>query len=641
MATIDFFGAQQAAHRRTQWLVLAFLLILSVLATIFYAIAVFLLGQQPPPGPGEAPMITGWWQPEIFLWVAAGTFAIIGGASLWKTASLRGGGGRVAESLGGMEVNPNTSDPKERQLLNVVEEMAIASGTPMPKVYILPEEGINAFAAGYKLEDAAVAVTRGALHELSRDELQGVMAHEFSHILNADMRLNIRLMAIVFGLFMVTMVGRIIMRAAFFSGGGGNNRKGGAVPILLLALAMVVLGFIGMIFGRIMQSAISRQREFLADASAVQFTRNPDGISGALRRIGGFKAGARVRHPESEDAAHFFFAHALGSGLSGLFATHPPLKERIRRLQPAAAETTAEKTRQTAASGRGAAEAVGARGFAGSSARVAPAPEVPGAVTPEAVMAARTLLSRVPDGLKAAARHPLHARAAIFALLLDAHDPGLRERQEKWLREEAGTELARVLNDYGEAVAELDPAARRALLEMALSALTGFTAVEYGLFRKRVDRLIRFDAKVDLFEFFLGRLVEQRLGARFGDRKPVGRLTVATAREPMGRVLSALVAVDERSPTERSEAWAAARSLVPLPAKPLDVSAEDGPIDFTQLGEDLDQLRGLPPRLRARLLNAARQIVVAGDGTVSLRENELLRAIAAGLEAPLPLGIPA
>ncbi len=227
--------------------------------------------------------------------------------------------------LDGRLINSNATEADERKLLNVVEEMAIASGIPVPQVYLLEDEaGINAFAAGHSTGDAAIGVTRGGMKMLSRDQLQGVIGHEFSHILNGDMRLNLRLMGLIFGILCLTVVGRVLLRT-----------RGTKNPLPLLGLALIVIGGIGVLFGRLIQAAVSRQREFLADAASVQFTRNPDGLAGALKKIGGLSSGSKLESPHAQEASHLFFANGLRSSVSGLMATHPPLEERIRALDPA------------------------------------------------------------------------------------------------------------------------------------------------------------------------------------------------------------------------------------------------------------------------------------------------------------------
>ncbi|HEY7906347.1 MAG TPA: M48 family metallopeptidase, partial [Wenzhouxiangella sp.] len=300
---MNFFQQQDQARRQSKLLIALF-----VLALLFIAVAIGLL----------AFLLGGW---PLVPWAAGSVLAIMLLASLFKTIGLRQGGGKVARAMGGTLVDPTTQDPARRRLYNVVEEMAIASGVPVPEVYVLEQEaGLNAFAAGYAPTDAAVAVTRGLLERLSRDELQGVIAHEFSHILNGDMRINIRLMGFVFGIMVIAIMGQHLMHSARFS----KNSKD-AAPLMMLSLAIVLIGYIGLFFGRLIKAAVSRQREYLADAAAVQFTRNPDGISGALKKIGISEAGSRL-DTDSEEVGHMLF----GQGVSGfLFATHPPLLKRI------------------------------------------------------------------------------------------------------------------------------------------------------------------------------------------------------------------------------------------------------------------------------------------------------------------------
>src|SRR4051812_14934448 len=259
----------------------------------------------------------------MFLGTAVATLGVIGTGSFFKTLSLARGGRAVAELLDGRLVNSNSTDAHERKLLNVVEEMAIASGVPVPQVYVMDgEQGINAFAAGHSASDAAISVTRGAMTMLTRDELQGVIAHEFSHLLNGDMKLNLRLMGLIFGILCLTVIGRVLIRTS-----GKKN------PLPLLGLALIIIGWVGVLFGRLIQAAVSREREFLADASAVQFTRNPSGLAEALKKIGGLAEGSQLQTNRAEEASHFFFANGLKSRFFG-FATHPPLIERIKALDP-------------------------------------------------------------------------------------------------------------------------------------------------------------------------------------------------------------------------------------------------------------------------------------------------------------------
>jgi Zn-dependent protease with chaperone function len=325
---MDFFQRQEIARRNTKLLEVYFVLaVIGIILTTYLAFAVFVgyLGLrhhafQPTSEYGFL------WNPKLFLGVSVGTLIVIIGGSVFKTSQLAGGGSAVAEMLGGRPISANTRDPDERKLLNVVEEMAIASGTPIPQVYVLPgEETINAFAAGHSTSDMVVCATHGCLKYLTRDELQGVVGHEFSHILNGDMKLNLRLMGLVFGILCIAMMGRILLDTR---GSSSRDRN----PLPLVGLALLAIGGLGVFFGKLIKSAVSRQREFLADASSVQFTRNPAGLSSALQKVGGM--GSRIDDPNAEDASHFFFANGLRESFAGIFSTHPRLEDRIRALDP-------------------------------------------------------------------------------------------------------------------------------------------------------------------------------------------------------------------------------------------------------------------------------------------------------------------
>src|ERR1039457_3972514 len=331
---MDFFERQDQARRNTKLLVVYFILGVAMLIVVVYAAALVIftgVAARHHHGFDEQVQLA-LWNPQVFFGAALGTLAVIALGSGFKTLELAAGGSTVATMLGGRLVDPSTSDPDERKLRNVVEEMALAAGVPVPQVYLLPDErGINAFAAGHSTSDAVVAVTAGAVKLLTRDELQGVIGHEFSHILNGDMRLNLRLMGIIFGILCLAIIGRVLLQTA--RGGGGRGR--GQNPLPLLGLALLIIGYIGVFFGRLIQAAISRQREFLADASSVQFTRNPGGITGALKKIGGRgEPGSRLSHARAKELSHMFFGNGISEPFIGLLEPHPPLSDRIRVFDP-------------------------------------------------------------------------------------------------------------------------------------------------------------------------------------------------------------------------------------------------------------------------------------------------------------------
>ncbi|MDP6057248.1 MAG: M48 family metallopeptidase, partial [Pirellulaceae bacterium] len=365
--------------------------------------------------------------------VAVCTILLVGFGSFYKISQLQSGGRVIAESLGGQLIDSGTTGALERKVLNVVEEMSVASGTPTPPVYLLNHErGINAFAAGFSPSDAVIGVTRGSVERLTRDQLQGVIAHEFSHILNGDMRLNIRLIGVVHGILVISLIGQFVLRSAFYSGATRRrSSKENPLPLIALGAALMAIGFLGMFFGNLIKAAVSRQREFLADAAAVQFTRNPRGIGGALMQIGGFSKGSAVQNPNAPEASHMFFGQAIASGLNAFFATHPPLTARIARIDPSwdgtwpdvnGAETPEDRTEVDC--------------------RVAP---FAGAATPVTVAAfnqigqpteahvhqAVQLLQSLPESIHNAVREPYGARAVIYTMLLDAKPEPRRIQLEK------------------------------------------------------------------------------------------------------------------------------------------------------------------------------------------------------------------
>src|SRR6516162_8767909 len=483
MAT-DFFQRQDSARRRTFQLVVYFVLAILVLIALVYGLVLVLDLY----GAGEP---VSWWQPELLLFVAAGVGLVVGGASAFKVAQLASGGQAVALMLGGVEVPGTTTDARQQRLLHVVEEMAIAAGVPVPPVYILDEPGINAFAAGYAPGDAVVAVSQGCLKYLTRDELQGVVAHEFSHVLNGDMRLNIRLIGLVFGIMALAVIGRMLMlTGGRRSSSGRNDSRAG---LMMLGLGVFALGVVGAFFGRLIMAAVSRQREYLADASAVQFTRNPDGIGGALKKIGGLAEGSRIDNPQAAEAGHMFFANAFaGEGLAGLLATHPPLVERIRRLDPQF-DGQFPEVRPVGVDRE---KLEGPRPgrvppFAG---RLPGLPQVPapilgfadeavsrvGHVDPQVISYAQALHDGMPDVLRIAAQEPFSARALVYALLLD---PRADLRDLQLTRLKAGAEP----QDFAETLRLVAPVQalpdthRLPLLDMAMPALRRCRPASTGL----------------------------------------------------------------------------------------------------------------------------------------------------------------
>src|SRR6266436_2806066 len=430
---MDFFEEQHRARRRTGWLIVLFsLAVCGTVIAVYAALKIALYSAWDLPFdqfPGQ------FWNGALFWRVAAYTVALIAAASLYKIRAVSASAESVVLGLGGRLVDSNAHDPYERRLLNVVEEMAIASGVPVPAVYVLPAEpGINALAVGLDVSRSAIAVTDGCLKLLSRDELQGVVAHELSHLLNGDSRINLRLLGLVHGILVIGLLGSMLLRTLGRLDDSGKRRKvgGGLSIVVFVGASLYVIGSVGVFFTRLIKAAVSRQRELLADASGVQFTRNPAGLAGALKKIGGLDRGSRLLAARAEEASHFYFSEGMGR-FTALMSTHPPLAERIRFLDPALqGEMPATMHSPVALEEEvpGVAAAVpGARGIAAQPRAVIASV---GALSDQHIDYAQSLLARIPQRLRDSIREPWVARAVVLALLLDTN-PETRAAQLKAL----------------------------------------------------------------------------------------------------------------------------------------------------------------------------------------------------------------
>ncbi len=642
---MDFFEHQERARRKTGLLVVYFVVAVALIIVAVYlaVVAVLFYGE----GGGTL------WVPELFVVISAGTLAIVAIGSLVKIVELSGGGAVVARALGGRPVAPNTRDLRERVLLNVVEEMAIASGTPVPPVFLMDgERAINAFAAGTTPQNAVIGVTRGTVDTLSRDELQGVIAHEFSHILNGDMRLNIRLIGLLSGILVIAMIGYVLMRTANWSSGlarSSDDRKGGN-PLPVLGFCLYVIGYIGVFFGHLIKSAVSRQREFLADASAVQFTRLPDGIAGALKKIGGLSAGSRLRAPQAEEASHMLFGNGLRNPFLGLLATHPPLEERIRRIDPQfdgrfpktqAVEYTAADivdtkslaARRAAVTGEGAATAPLAASLAFQpEAAVAQI----GAPRAQHLDYAAALVESLPAELARSVHDPLGAVAVIYALLLNDHEADVRRRQLEYLAGKADPRANREMLRLASLVTDLEPQAELPLVSMVVPALDALSPAQLAAFHDDVVYLVNADDKVNLFEYAVHLLVAKRLLPRVEKRRTprVRHDKLAPLAPACSGLLSSLVSYGTRDATQAERAFAlGAEKLAAdgtrverLPASQCGLKAIDAA---------LDQLAGAAPAIKKVVIEACAACIGA-DGTITVEEGELLRVICDSLDCPMP-----
>ncbi len=673
---MDFF--EQQARARAQSRRMLWLFALAVLAIVGAIDGVVLFALRAGTDPRSLP-------PPALPIVAATSLmvlAVIGLASFYRMLSLSSGGSAVARSLGANLVAPDTANPQQRRLRNVVEEIAIASGVPVPQIFVLEQEsGINAFAAGHSPADAAITVTRGALDKLTRDELQGVIAHEFSHLLNGDMRLNIRLMGLLFGILLLAVIARQIL---YFSPRSDSRRDGGG--IVLIAFAVMAFGYIGVFFGRLIKASVSRSREFLADASAVQFTRQTAGLAGALKKAAGIEAGTRLQNVHGEEVAHMLFGD--GIGLSGLYATHPPLVERIRRLDPQFDPATLpaqaqdwndpnyraeEDARPPAAASADSA----LLGFAGNTTVAAPgaadsrfggfAEARPGStagVDPESVGIAATagpqagvlvpavvsaqvgrpgeddyrgamaLHRALPGDWLAAARDDQSAVDVVLALLLDA-DPRVRGPQLQLVATQYGAQRLVAIEALFASRASLPPEQRLPLAALTLPSLRRRTRNELTRLMNCLWALVMADGRVEVFEWCLARLVRDQIAAVLAPvfAAAAGQRELRDARDAVLSLLAVLAAHGNPDPSAAQAAFdAGAAAIYPAGPRPPFVP----PQPWTSvMDQALDQLDQLVPTAKRALIEAL-VILLSADGRVTVIEAELLRVVCGALHCPLP-----
>ncbi len=618
---MNFFQRQEESRHKTFQLIFLFILAVMCIVLAVYLAVIILINYLEIRGTGQP---VRWFDPDIFLWVCVLTSTIILGGSLVKMVALQRGGPYVAESLGGRLILPSTSDAREKRLLNIVEEMSIASGVPVPMVYVMDKEGgINAFAAGYHPSDAAVAVTKGCLDQLSRDELQGVIGHEFSHILNGDMRLNIRLIGFISGIMILATIGYHMLRSA------GRSRKGGGA-VALMGLALIVIGYAGVFFARLIQSAVSRQREYLADASSVQFTRNPLGLANALKKIGGFSKGSQVKSPLAPEASHMFFEKPIHS----IFATHPPLVDRIRRIDPSftgdfnvTAATKSplglEEAPVMAVSGP-----QESRGLHGERVK-----DMVGNVSFDHVVYGSKMLQSIPLEIRNEIADPFGASALVCAMLLDDNS-FLRKNQLKGIEKNMPSGLFEHAQRLYHIVSQMEKRFRLPVLDLAMPALRRMSGEQFDQFKQCLQTLVALDQQISLFEFCLQQIIAHRL-TQFFDVK--AKNTYYTRIDVLIRdavkIISKLADFGHSDPSHARKAYEASVQKLLKLAGPTQAGYDPG-VSFADLGKAISRIAMAKPGIKEVVFEACTGCVLF-DRTVSAQEAELLRAIAYCFDLPM------
>ncbi len=636
---MNFFKSQDIARRNTARLIVLFSLAVISLVVLTNILVMVVFGYLDPETLNNG-NITAHFDWTSFAVVSIAVVSVVVFGSLYKVHALSGGGARVAEMMDAELIVEDNGDLNKQKILNVVEEMAIASGTPVPPVYLLDEDGINAFAAGYRASDAVIGITRGAIEKLSREQLQGVIAHEFSHVFNGDMRLNIRLIGILHGITVIGLIGYYLLRM----GGRSRSRRSkdsGAGGILALGIGLLVIGYAGTFFGNLIKAAVSRQREFLADASAVQYTRNPDGIAGALKRIGGDATGSIMENAHTAEISHALFSQGISGFLSGLFATHPPLSERIQRVEPrwdgnfdfapvAEAETATEQSTPPDRT-----DAARTAAILATAAAMEPAAVTNNIGQPsvEHLNYSHHLIARIPDILKQAAHEPFGARALIYFLVLDK-DPVVRRQQLHHLMAHADPGAYRETVKLNLKIDRLENEYRLALIDMALSSLRQLSKKQYQLFKNNLDTLIAMDAKISLFEWVMQKIVSHHLDRVFepGHRAEKNRLSLNKAQHACAVLLSFLAHTGRQQSMAEHHAFELGRQQL----GDFDIALQEKEsLNLKTLNQSLDQLVQLKPLEKPRLLKACAACITA-DQMVTTTESELLRAIADILDCPMP-----
>ncbi len=655
---MNFFQAQDDARKKTLWLAVLFtaaVLSLILLTNLLVAAVYVWTSNYARPEQLNVVGLLSALPTETWLMITIGVLGVVGVASLYKFLMIRGGGRTIAESLGGRLLTYDSTDGNSRRLLNIVEEMAIASGMPVPPVYLIPEDSINAFAAGFGPDDAVIGVNQGTVDLLNRDELQGVIAHEFSHILNGDMSINLRLIAVLHGILFLGMVGYGILRGVGLRGGrtssSGNNS---ALPVLGLAVGLLVIGYAGTFFGNLIKAAVSRQREYLADAAAVQFTRNPDGIAGALKKIGGHYEGSQIKSTAAGEASHMFFGQVRTLFLNNLTATHPPLEKRIKAIDPRWDGEFPLVASGVATQGREA--AAGTSSFAGSSAAAtsSPTPEPSGEITigtdaqgiteaigsldGEGLAAARALIDTTDPVLKDAAHDPFSARGLIYAILLD-DDDSLRDRQITHIQNNAEKGVPAHTARLHNHLKSTDVVHQITLVEMAMPALKALSHPQFERFISNVIELIKMDREITLPEWVLHRLLVKELRPHFeGPRRTRPRYgRIDQVAEAAGELLSTLARFGHHEPAEQEAAFKAGAAALELRRVTIAMDSRDDP-NFSRLNEAVRTLAQLKPLAKPKLIKACAATAMA-DNHVSGLEGVLLQGFAAALDCPLPPSI--
>jgi len=620
----NFFVDQTVARRRTALLIALYLGAVILIILLTYGFFALLAHDAPS---RQKINIYNFVHDDLFLAVFAAVSGLIVLGSTYKIYSLARGGQGIAEMLGGKLIATNRTEPELRRVLNIVEETAIASGVPVPPLYLLAQENsINAFAAGYSTSDAVIAVSQGCIDKLTRDELQGVIAHEFSHILNGDMRLNIRLIGVLHGILLLGLLGQLTMRGA-----SEADDARAAIAMLVIGFVLFLLGYLGVFFGNIIKAAISRQREFLADAAAVQFTRNPLGIGSALCKILR-SSDSSLKAARAAEASHFYFASGLREGFFGLFATHPPLVERIKRVaphlltQPIPPLEPIEETRRQVLAER-------EQGVAGFSSQVVGTTS--GQIANSAIEQSRILLGGLPQLWRDAAHEPASAQAVVLGVLLSSEQQECANQLRLIEASNAPQIMSELIRLIANGIPKL-PQERFALVEMALPSLRFMSKSQFDHFKELVTTLINSDGRISLFEYTLGKTLRRHLEKFVSPQTRVrgDERSISSLLSSISELLEHVAFVGSNAHDQRCQAYQAGMRFLFPNSKAAPTFAERP--SYQALDRALNAIESASADTREQIMRAVVECVAA-DSSITSSELQIVRAIADHLECPIPL----
>lgn len=637
---MDFFGRQQAAKQASSRLLWYFIFAVSIIFigvnALLYLVAVVTTHET-----GQGSWLWHDWSQQALL----GTLWLVAGGSLLEWFLLRKGGTAVAKMLNAQAIDFASQDAVQRQFINVCEEMAIASGVPVPSLYVLPQEStINAFVAGYRAQDSVLVVTQGALTHLTRDELQAVIGHEFSHILNGDMRLNTYMLSVLAGMLAVGQVGDFLMRSPT----GDHPKHKSVTPFWPLGLGMWFVGYIGLVLGRLIKAAISRERENLADAASVQFTRNPDALAGALYKIGQYDSYLSSWH--AEQMSHMCFGESVS--FSQWFATHPPLKLRIQTISPTfLTRIKYQQTKPTAATASSSMSVPQTPSVLAFSGEIIQAPQVvtPFPITPTSdnieficdapmtkmvgelqwadLQSAQYLHRSLSVEVSRALQSTAGAKAVLFALI--AQEQGC-SRQDLTQFFASQNSLMQWVSQLQQALACSDNRLALPIVELAIPRLLGLTTEERQQFMSELQRLAWLNQQLSVFEFSLLKLIEQALNKP----KVIFReQTLQQLARPCAQWIMTLLQYGSHQPSQYARIYQ--QLLSPIFA--LSMPAMPSPQQATLLALDatLKKFNSLNLEGKKQLINLT-ATTIQSDGVLHRTEYELLRVLAALLNCPMP-----